>query len=243
LLGLVTEAVGIQYLGYMYASLMLLSVLSTYYVKDSKVKPIPVTGESLKRFFKNRSFLWFLVLVLMIATAQRMNEGMLALYLIQLGGTESHIGKAWMLATFSAVPAMALMGSLLRRYHELILFILASFFFALRWGINSFAEDPVILIYSQLLHFATFPIFFVSSIHFIYKIVPEELRVTGQAILAAVYGGLGGIIGIGGGGWIMDHYGPQTLYQIGSLLCLTAGVAAIITYFYQYSNEEISPKV
>jgi PPP family 3-phenylpropionic acid transporter len=220
----------------MYGSLMILAVLSAHYLNDAKVEPIPVTTDSLKRLFGNRSFLWFLVLVLLVAAPQRANEGMLALYLDQLGGTESQVGKAWMLATFSAVPAMALMGTLLRRYHELSLFIIASFFFALRWGINSFAENPTILIYSQLLHFATFPLFFVSSVHFIYKIVPEELRVTSQATFAAVYFGLGGIIGNGGGGWIMDHYGPQILYQTGSFLCLTGGVAAaVFIYLYKYS--------
>jgi PPP family 3-phenylpropionic acid transporter len=110
--------------------------------------------------------------------------------------------------------------------------MVAAFFYALRWFIYSVADSPNVLIFAQLFHSVTFPIFLISSIHYLTKIVPIQLRATGQAAFAATFAGAGGIIGSAGGGWIMEDFGPRVLYGSGSILALSGAAAALFTYLY-----------
>ncbi|WP_332694331.1 MFS transporter [Halalkalibacter lacteus] len=240
--GLLIEIYGIRYLGFMYMFLVFLLICTTFLVKDVVRKSEPVTKEGLVKLFTNTRIIWFLILVLFLAIPHRMNDSLLAIYLMDMGAKESQVGTAWMVATLSTVPVLACMGYLVRRYNEFGLFVIAGFMYSLRWILYSMASEPNTLVFLQILHSLTFPVFFVSAITYLTRIVPDELRATGQTMFAAIFGGIAGIIGSSTGGFLYDFFSPQTVYLSGGILSLIGASTALFTYIVMRKDRQMNVK-
>jgi PPP family 3-phenylpropionic acid transporter len=240
-IGFTIESAGIGLLGWLFAGIVAVGLFSMYWLPDAKAHSTPVTKESIHRLFSNRAFLLFLGFILFISIPHRMNDTFLPIYLKELGASESDVGIAWLIATLSAVPTMALIGAFLKKYSELIFISMAGMFYTVRWLIYSFADDPIVVMFAQGLHMLTFPIVLVASVQFVFKIVPRELIATGQTLFTAVYFGIGGIVGSSLGGWIMDAYGSQQLYAFGSILAMTGCIMILLfmPYFIRERNKHI----
>ncbi len=241
-MGFTIEEAGIGILGWLFGGVVILSLISMFWLSDAKPNAVPVTKESLKKLFTNRTFLLFLGIILFIGTPHRMNDTFLPLYLKELGAQESDVGIAWLVATLSSVPTMAFIGILLRKRSELFFITLAALCYTLRWIIYSFTGDPMIITIAQAMHMLTFPVMLVSSVHFIHKIVPRELIATGQTVFTAIFFGFGGIMGSSIGGWVMDAFGPQVLYLAGAILSLIGGIAIYIMRPYLQTAKHANPE-
>lgn len=224
-LGFTIEKIGIGILGWLFGGIVILSLISMFWLPDAKPNAVPVSKESLKKLLTDRTFLLFLGIILFIGIPHRMNDTFLPLYLKELGAQESAVGVAWLVATLSSVPTMAFIGILLRKRSELFFITLAAICYTLRWIIYSYAGDPFIITVAQAMHMLTFPVLLVSSVQFIHKIVPRELIATGQTVFTAIFFGFGGILGSSIGGWVMDAHSPQVLYQAGAWLSIAGGLA------------------
>ncbi|ULL16105.1 MFS transporter [Paenibacillus sp. H1-7] len=236
LLGIVIDRIGIHHLGGIYALAVCVAGAATLLLPNSKSAASAVNLSNLGKLFVKPKLLWFLLLVLMVGIPHRMNDSMLAIYLHRLGATDTQLGMAWLVATFSTVPVFMFISKIMRKWNELGILVIAAFAYSLRWMIYSFAESPGVLIAAQLLHSLTFPLFLVSSIQYLSSIVPAELRASGQAAFAVTFGGLGGIIGSSTGGYAMAQLGPQPTYLAGSLLALAGAAAIIATYKFGQRN-------
>ncbi len=231
-LGFIIERIGISYIWYIYAGALLLAISASFLIKDTESTPVPVNLKALGKAFSQPKLLWFLVLILLIAIPHRMNDSLLALYIKDMGATESRVGMAWLVATLSTVPALMFAGKLIKKWNEMGIIIIAAAAYAVRWAIYSFAESPTVLIYAQALHSITFPLFLVAAIQYLMSIIPQELRGSGQAVFAVTFGGFAGIIGSAGGGEVFDRISPSAAYGIGSLFSIVAMIATIGTYIY-----------
>lgn len=239
-LGLSIERAGMGILGWLYLGMVLVVLLYMFWLPDARSHSIPVTKQSLKKLFANRRFLLFLGLLLLVSVPHRMNDTFLPIYLKQLGATESDVGTAWLIATLSAVPTMALIGRFLQRYSELVLVAIACFFYALRWVIYSLASDSALIMLGQALHLLTFPIVLIASVQLVFKMVPRELIATGQTIFTAVFFGIGGILGSSVGGSLIDIYGAGALYLTGAGLCVLGGAMLLLCRSYLYGQQAAS---
>jgi PPP family 3-phenylpropionic acid transporter len=134
-------------------------------------------------------------------------------------------------------------GRLIQRWNELGIFFLAASIYAVRWVIYSFADSPTVLIAFQLMNSVTFPLFLVACVSYLAANIPPELRATGLAAFSVTLGGLGGIIGNAGGGYILDHFGGQTAYLLGAILAALGAVGVYATNIYNTrKSNEISLK-
>jgi PPP family 3-phenylpropionic acid transporter len=230
LLGILIERLGLGYMREMYCILLAAALLIVMTQKDARSTPVPVNFKALGKLFMQPRLLWFLALVMMVSIPHRMNDILLALYLHELGAPESKLGLAWVVATFSTVPALLLVGRVLKRWNEMVIFVIAALAYSIRWAIYSLTDDPMVLIAAQGLHSVTFPLFLVAAIQHLAIIVPGELRASGQAAFAVTFGGLGGMLGSTGGGYAFEQFGAQASYGIGSGLAFIAAVATLITY-------------
>ncbi|GIQ69943.1 MFS transporter [Xylanibacillus composti] len=231
-LGFIIEWIGIGYIWYIYAGGLILAIAAAFLIKDTESTPVPVNLKSLGKVFSQPRLLWFLFLILLIAIPHRMNDSLLALYISDMGASESRVGMAWLVATLSTVPSLMFAGKLIKKWNEMGIIIIATAAYALRWAIYSIADSPSVLIYAQALHSITFPLFLVAAIQYLMSIIPQELRGTGQAAFAVTFGGFAGIIGSAGGGEVFDRVSPAAAYGIGSLITVIAVVATIGTYLY-----------
>ncbi len=238
LVGMLMTAVGMSHLWTVFTLLMLLTIASGFFLADTRAVQAPINLRALGQLFRRADLLWFFLLVLIVAIPHRMNDSMLSMYLSSMNATKTQFGLAWTVATFSTVPVLFMSGKLIRRFGELPVFTFAAIAYMIRWTIYSLAGSPSALIAGQLLHSLSFPLFLVSSIHYLAKIVPPEMRSTGQSAYAVVFGGLAGIIGSAGGGAVIQTFGPHTAYGIGGLFALLGAAAAYGTIHYNRKNGE-----
>lgn len=224
---------GIPHIPYLYWSLWVLPIGLLLLLKDEKTAGRPITLQSLHAIVKNKSFLWFLLLVFIVTVPHRMNDGLLGLYLHERGASSAMVGWAWALAALSEVPVFALLSRIMHRYHELALLGIAAVMYAVRWTLVALAGDPAWITASQLLQSVTFALFWMVAVQYAVRLVPEHLRSTGQSLLASVFLGLAGITGGTVGGWIEGKWGGPAMYGFGAALSLAAAVLFLLTHAYQ----------
>ncbi|OUM94031.1 MAG: hypothetical protein A9Z00_00130 [Thermobacillus sp. ZCTH02-B1] len=230
--GYLIKAFGIGRLGILFLAIGVLAILAALQLRESKVTPKPVDLKALGRLFSRPRLLWLLFIVLIIGIPHRMNDSMLSLHLKELGSPESVIGIAWFAGTMSTVPAMMFGGRLLGKMNAIGVMTIAAVVYAVRWFIYGSTDSAAVLVAAQLLHGATFPLFFLAAIHHMTSIVPSELRATGQSVFAVTFAGIGGLVGNAAGGYAIQMLGAGTVYAIGGMLALAGAGALVGTYFF-----------
>ncbi|ANE46878.1 MFS transporter [Paenibacillus swuensis] len=221
IVGIVVAKFGSPSLAWLFVGLGVLGLLLTLMLPDAPSTSKPVTLSALKTFFSNRKTLGFLLLIFITAVPNRMNDQFLGIYLRELGGTVDGVGLAWFLSAGGEIIVFALSYWWLRKGHEIGLILFASIFYVLRFVLSAWVKDPQILIYLQLLQALSFPVFYSAAIQYLYRIVPEEWRATGQTVLAILFFGVSGIASSYLGGWYYDSFGGESMYL------LMAGLSAV----------------
>ena len=74
-----------------YWALWIFPFLLLAFIKDEKGSGQRITLSAIGTIFKNKNFLWFMVMVLIISIPHRMNDALLGLYLNKLGATDSMV--------------------------------------------------------------------------------------------------------------------------------------------------------
>jgi len=89
---------------------------------------------------------------------------------------------------------------------------------ACRWLATSFADSWWQLVLLQALHGITFGVFLAAVIAILGRLVPSELRATGQALMYVMIFTMGSIIGNATSGLVYDALGPVALYQVSGVV-------------------------
>ena len=210
--GYTTQYFGINSLAFLFAGIGIIGILICLPLPDAPVTGKPISLKSLRNFLSNKETIWFMLLIFIVAVPQRINDTFLGVYIRKLGGTPDMVGLAWFLAAGSEILVFALSFWWLRKGKELAIISFAAVFYFIRFFLSAWVTDPHILVYLQLLQTFTFPIFYSAAIQYLYRIVPEEWRATGQTVLAILFFGVSGIVASYLGGWFYESFGGKQLY-------------------------------
>ncbi|MDF2668187.1 MAG: transporter, partial [Paenibacillus sp.] len=187
---------GIGSIKYLFWGLWVIPLFLIFRLRDTpSSNQRPVQLKDLTILYRNRRLLWFLVLVLIVSIPHRMNDVMFSLVLLDLGATEKGLGLAWFFAALGEIPTFALLARYFYRFNELSIMSLAALLYSVRWFAYGWVENPEVLIALQLTHSVTFAVFWIATIHYLVRLVPEEFGSTGQAVLSSIFLGLAGIVG------------------------------------------------
>lgn len=222
--GLTLHWLGTSFLGTIYLTLMACCLLACLFIKDAHYSGHRATFGDFKKLLGNRQIIIFLLIVTLMSSTNRANDALISVFIRELGGDSNLVGLAWTLGPFSEVPIFALGGYLISRFSELKLLSCAALLFAVRWLLFSFTSNPDLIILWQLLHSVTFGLMFMAGISYIGKLVPDQLRASGQGLLSCFMGGLAGILGSVGGGIIMSALGSSAMYQAAAILALISSL-------------------
>lgn len=222
---------GISRIPYLYWATWIVPLLLLIPLRDEPTGGERMSLKTMGQIVRNKEFLWFLMLVLLISVPHRMNDVLLGLYMKQYGASDNMVGWAWALAAIVELPAFALLNRVLRRVHEYALIGIASLLFALRWLGYALAGDAWTLLALQAGASVTFAVFWIAAVHYTARMLPEHLGATGQSLLAMVFLGLAGMIGGMTGGWLNDSFGGGSMYVFGSVTALIAGIGCLATHF------------
>ncbi|UUZ93875.1 MFS transporter [Paenibacillus sp. P25] len=223
---LLTALGGMHNIPYLYWSVWSLPMLLLLLLKDTKGSGARVSIRAFGSLLGNKRFLWFLFLVFLLITPHRMNDVLLVLYMKDVGASDSMIGWAWALVAASEIPTFALFGRFMQRFHELALLGIVAVLYTIRWSLYGWITDPAPLMLLQASHCITFAVFWIVSVQYVVRIVPESLQSTGQSMLSMVFLGLAGITGGYAGGWLKDHFGGPSMYYSGAVMTFAADRSA-----------------
>jgi MFS transporter, PPP family, 3-phenylpropionic acid transporter len=209
------------------------SLVIAILLKDTRKSGKKMEFGGMLNIIRSKKFIWFLVLIIIMAVSHRFNDGFLALYMRQLGASDSLIGYAWMTSALSEIPMFFFLSKYGHRFKELPLLAFAGIAYAVRFVIMGFVQDPSWVILVQILHSVTFGIFLFTAIRYIGQIIPDEYRSSGQAIFAVAWSSIAGLISGMFGGWMFDLWGGSTVYFIAAGLSLLAAVGFLGTHVLQ----------
>jgi MFS transporter, PPP family, 3-phenylpropionic acid transporter len=211
--GYVLQAIGVGNMIIPFVIFAVFTFLSCLNIKDIQVSVKPVQLKDAFYLFKNSRFVLFLVVALLVTIAHRANDVYLSVFINALNGDEAIIGWAWFIGVFTEVFVFSISHLWFRKYHELTFIMIAAFLYGVRFIGMSFASTPLEVMFYQPLHGITFGIFFTAAFSYVTRIVPAELQSTGHVLLVSTFFGYSGIIGSLGGGYLIEHFGVNTLYQ------------------------------
>ncbi|MGO4500293.1 MFS transporter [Paenibacillus sp. 2RAB27] len=228
IVGYAAQYFGIHSLAYLFGGIGILSLIICFALPDAPVTGKPISLRSLRNFLSNKETIWFMVLIFICAVPQRINDTFLGVYIRELGGSNHLVGIAFFLAAGSEILVFAISFWWLRKGKELALISFAAFFYFLRFFISAWVTDPHVLVAIQLLQTFTFPIFYSAAIQYLYQIVPEEWRATGQTVLAIIFFGVSGIVASYLGGWFYQTFGVHTLFIWVSVLSFSGFLLSLV---------------
>ncbi|MCL6603713.1 MAG: MFS transporter [Paenibacillus sp.] len=243
LTGYVMSFYGAHSLALLFAGIGVISFIVSWMMPDAPVTGKPVTLSSLKIFLSNKETLLFLVLVFISSVPARMNDTFLGVYIRELGGSPELVGQAWFLAASSEIIVFALSFWWLRKGKELIIISFSGAFYFIRFFLTAWITDPHLLVYLQILQILTFPVFYSAAIQYLYRIVPEEWRATGQTVLALLFFGVSGILASYAGGAIYEAFGGQTLYLSVSAMSFLGMIFGLFLYRIYGRNNSTSENI
>lgn len=111
-------------------------------------------------------------------------QGYLGIYLRVLGGTNSTVAAAYMIAAIAETPLVLSSGHISDRVGRKGPLVLAFVVWALRLYMYSLITIPASVYYIQLLHGFTYGIVLVVSVAYMADIAPGDLRGTAQGLLS-----------------------------------------------------------
>ncbi|MGC9467709.1 MAG: MFS transporter [Anaerolineae bacterium] len=178
--------------------------------------------QDLRRLFFNRSWMVFLLTILVGGMFLAVEMNYLFLYLDTLGASETLMGFALVLTTVSEVPIWALAPRLLRRWGPrglLTAALLAAIVQALAY---SWMQAAWIALPVQLLHGLAFPAMWAAGVAYAARSAPPGTKATAQGAYNAVQMGLSVAIGAFLGGLLIERVGGAVTFRLTAVTSLVA---------------------
>ncbi|MDF2679957.1 MAG: transporter [Brevibacillus sp.] len=222
IIGWTVDQLGMDRLAWLFLGYGLLAFVFVLVVSDAPASSKKLSRQELKQFFFYPKTLQFFLLVLIAATPHRTNDSFLGVFVQSLGGSTGAVGQAWFLAAISEVAFFALSARILQKWSEIKLITLATALYTIRYVLCALAPSAEWVVYLQLTQGVTFVIFYTATIQYLYRIIPEEWKATGQTVLAVLFFGISGIIGSIAGGWVFQQFGGGALYMAMAVCSLVA---------------------
>ena len=221
---------GIALLPLIMLALLIANGISSLFVQDK----VDSTQNSPLNFNFSEIIKSPIVIALFLACAlQSMSHGayytFFSIYLEDHGYSRITTGLMWALGVLAEVALFIIVHRLLKRVGACRLFSLALFVTVIRWLMLAlWVDNLLILIFSQLLHAASFGLFHASAIHLTHMLFPGRLQSRGQALYAGLSFGLGGALGNVLSGHAWDSIGSTWTFLISGLIALCGALIATL---------------
>lgn len=177
---------------------------------------------------RNRPLVLLLGIAFLVATCGSLINVFLAVHLESLGASSGLIGVAFSISAVTELPIIAGGGWLIRRLGPVGLMFIAISAYLIRFSVLAVAEDPAVVIGTQLLHGLSFGAFLMASVTLAHRIAGRAQAATAQSLLSAMSFGLGSIVGSLIGGSALDRIGTTGIYQAAAVISVGTLVIAIV---------------
>ena len=226
-LGIVVEAQGPEIVLPAVLGIFLAIWLSSLLVRDPNPEPHPQDQPSLGEVLKRPAIVGFFVAVFLMQVSHGPYYAFYSIYMKDHGYTATLIGQLWALGVLAEVGLFVVMHHLLERFGARLVLIASLLAAALRWLLIGFYADSLVaLLFSQLLHAATFGTFHAAGIHLVHHYFRGRHQGRGQALYSSVSFGAGGAVGSLASGYAWEGLGPGPMFAAASLVAVLGALAA-----------------
>lgn len=214
-------------------------LLSLFAVTLFLKQPVPEKGIDLQQVsiwhkINTPVFYAFLLSAALLQLSFGAYYGFFALYLTDLGYSGQATGWLIALGVLAEVIIFLQAGKLITLFGVKWILVISILLTALRWYLLAVAaNNPAILVLSQVLHAFSFGMTHAASMHFIHHYFGHKFQSQGQAIYISIGFGVGGAIG---------GYGAGLFWQQGQGAELTFTLAAVAAVLSALSLVFISAK-
>jgi PPP family 3-phenylpropionic acid transporter len=211
-------------LGWMFPAIALLALASAaiaWTLPRSGSVAVRATHPGLPRLVRNGPLVRLLAYVFCAYLFLNGPIQLFPLFVRSLGGGLDALSRMWVLMLLLEIPLMAWVGGLRVRLGARGLLALGVVASGLRWSGSAFVDDSGVASALGVLHGVSVVGLGIGATVYVEEVVSDELRSTGQGLLAAVGIGLGGILSNVACGWLFERLGAQVTY-------LGCGVGALL---------------
>jgi PPP family 3-phenylpropionic acid transporter len=155
--------------------------------------------------------------------------GFFALYVLDLGYTGQATGWLIALGVLAEIIIFLQAGKLITLFGVKWILVISILLTALRWYLLAVAaNNPAILVASQVLHAFSFGMTHAASMHFIHHYFGNKFQSQGQAIYISVGFGLGGAIGAYGSGYFWQQgQGAQLTFTLAAVAAVLSALSLV----------------
>ncbi|MDA3890690.1 MAG: MFS transporter [Salinivirgaceae bacterium] len=142
-------------------------------------------------------------------------------YYHEIGATNATIGLAFAVQAISELPFFFYGKRLIKRYGAFRIFIFTMLATSLRMAAYGLNSSPNVAVGIGIIHGISIGLFFVSVIAFVHKIVPSQMRSSGQSLIYTFYA-----VGVAIGNLLvgaMDEY-----FSVGLIMLLNSGIIILL---------------
>jgi PPP family 3-phenylpropionic acid transporter len=235
--GILVERLGptAAYVGFMV--FMSLEVLVALKMPEPEfVKGVPY-WDNLGRVIKDNRWVAFLVGSFLVGTAFMFITNFFYIFLKDLGAPSSLTGISVAASTILEIPFFIYSSALIKKVSARGLIIFSFFIIILRLLLTSLLKNPYWGIAVNMLHGPFYSTYWAGAVNYAREIAPHGLGASAQALFAASFFGLGGIVGSLLGGWLFTHFGPPVMFQTGAGLTLLG----LIIFFWLGKDSARTP--
>ena len=160
------------------------------------------------------------------------SHNLVGTYLLQIiqsfGGTSQEFGITIAIQAIVEVPVLFIFSFLLKKTTSRTLMVVAAFGYgikALGYALSGSILAIYLLQFTQMLSFALYAS---ASVYYTIDVIKKEDQITGQALMTSVLA-IGTVIGSLTGGWVLDHYGINSMLWVNVFISGAGIILAVIS--------------
>jgi len=182
----------------------------------------------LRRLFENKRIIFILFIAFCIQVTLSFYFSFIGVYVQELGYTSREIATSSLFMSLSEIPVLLLIDRALRRCSVPAVAIFCGFIMVARLILVAMAQGMGLIYLSQAGNGLSFMALYYCCATFINNEMEEDMKSTGQSILALVQMGFGSIVGNILGGFISQYIGTRyafLYYGVGlGIICTICAV-------------------
>ncbi len=226
-LGPVLDAVGAAVIPVAILLMLAGLVVSSWLVPLEKAKPPEQTDGSIWQVLFQPQVVVVLLVCFLLQASHGPYYTFYTIYMEESGYSRSLIGQLWALGVVAEIGVFLVIHRLLPRYGAKVLLLLSLGLTTLRWLLVAwFVDSLAVMVFSQLLHAASFGVYHAVAIYLIHKMFVGKHQGRGQALYSSLSFGAGGAIGSLISGYLWSGMGATVTFQVAALLSAAAFLLA-----------------
>ncbi|MEN9934406.1 MAG: hypothetical protein RLZZ387_985 [Chloroflexota bacterium] len=226
--GWLVERLGLGFIFWAYPLTGALAALAAAVMPRAELPAAANLAGATRTLLRDPRWVRFLGSALLIGCSGALVHGFLSLYLQDLGAGGEQIGLAYLVASISELPVMALSPFVLRRWGARPLLITAGLAYTVRMAIFAAAPVPEWVLVAQLLHGLCFAAMWTGGVVEAQRLAPAGLEATAQSLFGTFTFGIAVVLANTIGGVFYRDFGFGALFAAAAVLSLLGALGLLV---------------